>query len=238
MLETLQAILAITLIDLAMSGDNALVIGMVARGLPRSQRRQAIVVGAGAAVALRVAAAAAVTLLLTVRYLQLAGGLALVVIAYRLVRPEATQGPTVRPVSTLRAAVVTILAADFAMSLENILGVAAAAHGDLALLLFGLALSIPIVLFGSSLVIRILDRFPRTIWLAAVALVLTAADLILGDPSVSPLTERLPFARELLGVTFLAVLVAMRGGAIVLPALATARSRGEVAAEARSRRAS
>src|SRR5437667_204239 len=77
MLETLQAIVAITLIDLAMSGDNALVIGMVARGLPRAQRRKAIVVGAGAAVALRVAAAAAVTLLLTVRYLQLAGGVEL-----------------------------------------------------------------------------------------------------------------------------------------------------------------
>src|SRR5437667_37548 len=169
MLETVQAIAAIVLIDLALSGDNALVIGVVARGLPRSKRRQAIVFGAGAAVVLRIAAAA---------------------------------------------------------------------HGDLALLLFGLALSIPIVLFGSGLVIRILDRFPRTIWLGAVALVLTAADLILGDPSVSPLTERLPFARELLGVTFLAVLVAMRGGAIVLPALATARSRGEVAAEARSRRAS
>ena len=238
MLEAVQAIAAIVLIDLALSGDNALVIGVVARGLPRSKRRQAIVFGAGAAVVLRIAAAAAATVLLRIPWLQLVGGIALVVIAYRLVRPEAASGRSPREMTTLRAAVVTIVMADFAMSLENILGVAAAAHGDLALLLFGLALSIPIVLFGSGLVIRILDRFPRTIWLAAVALVLTAADLILGDPSVSPLTERLPFARELLGVTFLAVLVAMRGGAIVLPALATARSRGEVAGEARSRRAS
>src|SRR3989442_2491998 len=106
MLETLQAIVAITLIDLAMSGDNALVIGMVARGLPRSQRRKAIVVGAGAAVALRVAAAAAVTLLLTVRYLQLAGGLALVLIAYRLVGPDAPPGASFRPVAPLHAAVL------------------------------------------------------------------------------------------------------------------------------------
>src|SRR2546428_10411818 len=98
MLETLQAIVAITLIDLAMSGDNALVIGMVARGLPRSKRRKAIVVGAGAAVALRVAAAAAVTLLLTVRYLPLAGGLAPAGIAYRLARPVAAQEPRVGPV--------------------------------------------------------------------------------------------------------------------------------------------
>src|SRR2546428_3068314 len=96
MLETLQAILAITLIDLAMSGDNALVIGMVARGLPRSQRRRAIAFGAGAAVFLRVMAAAAVTLLLTIQYLHLVGGLALVVIAYRLVPPAPRPGPTVR----------------------------------------------------------------------------------------------------------------------------------------------
>src|SRR2546428_8507067 len=121
--EILQAILAITLIDLATSGDNALVIGMVARGLPRSQRRRAIVFGAGAAVVLRVVAAAAVTLLLTIQYLQLVGGLALVVIAYRLVRPDHGQGPTVPEVTTLPPASVTILAADLAMSLENILAV-------------------------------------------------------------------------------------------------------------------
>src|SRR2546425_10082334 len=131
MLETLQAIVAITLIDLAMSGDNALVIGMVARGLPRSQRRKAIVVGAGAAVALRVAAAAAVTLLLTVRYLQLAGGLALVVIAYRLVRPEATPGRTVRPGSALPAAGFTILPADFAIGPPDILRAGRGAGGQI-----------------------------------------------------------------------------------------------------------
>src|SRR2546427_4659968 len=164
MLETLEAIVAITLIDLAMSGDNALVIGMVARGLPRAQRRKAIAIGAGGAVALRVAAAAIVTLLLTVRYLQLIGGLALVVIAYRLVRPETSRDSAPRPVTTLRAAVVTILAADFAMSLENILGVGAAAHGNILLLLFGLGLSVPIVLFGSGAVIGLLDRFPQATW--------------------------------------------------------------------------
>src|SRR5207247_5915591 len=137
MLETVQAIAAIVLIDLAMSGDNALVIGMVARGLPRSQRRRAIVFGAGAAVVLRVMAAAAVTLLLTIQYLQLVGGLALVVIAYRLVRPDRGQGRTVRVVTTLRAETVKILAADFAMSHETLLGVGAAAHGHIALLPFG-----------------------------------------------------------------------------------------------------
>ena len=216
MAETLQAILAITLIDLAMSGDNALVIGMVARGLPRSQRRKAIVFGAGAAVALRVVAAAAVTLLLTVQYLQLIGGLALVVIAYRLVRPQENRGHKVREVTTLRAAIVTILAADFAMSLENILGVGAAAHGNIALLLFGLGLSIPIVLFGSGLVVGLLDRFPQATWVGALAILWTAADLIVNEPALAVL-HGLPFVELLLTLGFLAIVVAARFRHAALP---------------------
>ncbi len=209
MAETLQAILAITLIDLAMSGDNALVIGMVARGLPKAQRRKAIVFGAGAAVAIRVAAAAVVTLLLTIQYLQLIGGLALIVIAHRLVRPESSHGPKVREVTTLRAAIVTILAADFAMSLENILGVGAAAHGNIALLLFGLGLSIPIVLFGSGIVVGLLDRFPQATWLGAVAILWTAADLIVNEPAL-PALHALPYVEPLLTLLFLALVVAAR----------------------------
>ena len=208
MAETLQAILAITLIDLAMSGDNALVIGMVARGLPKEQRRKAIAFGAAAAVALRVAAAAVVTLLLTVRYLQLAGGVALVVIAYRLVRPEATTRE-VGPVTTLRAAVVTILAADFAMSLENILGVGAAAHGNVPLLLFGLGLSIPIVVVGGGMVVSILDRFPQATWLGALAILWTAADLILSEPALDGVGE-MPYAEVGLTLVLVALVAAAR----------------------------
>jgi len=234
MAETLQAILAITLIDLAMSGDNALVIGMVARGLPRSQCRRAIVFGAGAAVALRVAAAAAVTLLLTVQYLQLIGGLALIVIAYRLVRPDGGQGHTVREVATLRAAIVTILAADFAMSLENILGVGAAAHGNIALLLFGLGLSIPIVLFGSGLVVGLLDRFPQATWLGAVAILWTAADLIVSEPALATL-HALPFVEVLLTLLFLAIVVAARFRRLALVRIGARPPRP---ADGRERRAS
>jgi YjbE family integral membrane protein len=232
--ETLQAILAITLIDLAMSGDNALVIGMVARGLPRAERRRAIVFGAGAAVALRVAAAAVVTLLLTVQYLQLIGGLALVVIAYRLIRPDDGQGRKVREVTTLRAAIVTILAADFAMSLENILGVGAAAHGNILLLLFGLGLSIPIVLFGSGLVIRVLDRFPQATWIGALAILWTAADLIVSEPALAVL-HGLPYVELVLTVVFLAMVAAARFRKV---ALARVGARPTRPAEGRERRAS
>jgi YjbE family integral membrane protein len=234
MVETLQAILAITLIDLAMSGDNALVIGMVARGLPQSQRRKAIVFGAAAAVALRVAAAATVTLLLTIQYLQLIGGLALIVIAYRLVRPSDSQGHKVREVTTLRAAIVTILAADFAMSLENILGVGAAAHGNIALLLFGLGLSIPIVLFGSGMVVGLLDRFPQATWVGALAILWTAADLIVSEPALAAL-HALPFVELLLTLLFVAIVVAAR---FRHAALARIRARPPRPADERERRAS
>jgi YjbE family integral membrane protein len=237
-LETLQAVLAITLIDLAMSGDNALVIGMVARGLPPSRRRPAIVFGAGAAVALRIVAAAGATVLLTIPWLQLVGGVVLVVIAYRLVRPEAVEGRSIRDVTTLRAAVITIVGADFAMSLENILGVAAAAHGSVVLLLFGLALSIPIVLFGSGLVVMILERFPRVMWLGAIALVWTAADLILGDPSISEFVARLPFNETVLGLFLLAVVLAARVRRRLVPSLLAWRPGGDRATAARSRRTS
>ena len=185
MLEQVQAVLAIVLIDLALSGDNALVIGLAARGLPTAQRRKAILLGGLAAVALRVVAASAVTLLLAIPYLQLAGALALVVIAYRLVRPpEPGKGHRVRAAASLREAVVTILVADAVMSLENVLGVGAAAHGSIPLLAFGLALSIPIVLLGSDLVARLVTRFTRAIWLGAFALVWTAATMLTDEPAL------------------------------------------------------
>ena len=183
----ISAILAIVLIDLALSGDNALLIGMAARRLPDEQRRKAIIFGGLLAVALRIVAAAIVTLLLAIPYLQLAGGVVLAVIAYRLVRPGANDAHTgVQPAGSLREAVVTILVADAAMSTENVLGVGGAAHGDLPLLAFGLAISIPIVLFGSGIIARVLDRAPRLIWLGALALIWTAADMILADPAVDP----------------------------------------------------
>jgi YjbE family integral membrane protein len=184
--DGLQALVAIVLIDLALSGDNALLIGMAARDLPADQRRTAIIAGGGLAVLLRIIATIAISTLLQIPYLQLAGGLVLAVIAYRLVRPAGHDAHAkTRPPGTLREAIVTILLADAAMSLENVLGVGGAAHGDLPLLVFGLALSIPIVLFGSGLIARLLDRWPRLIWLGALALIWTAADMILGDPAVA-----------------------------------------------------
>ena len=183
----LSAVIAIVFIDLALSGDNALLIGMAARRLPDAQRRRAILLGGLLAVVLRIVAAAIVSVLLAVPYLQLAGGVVLAVIAYRLVRPGAVdEHAAVQPAGTLREAVITILIADAAMSVENVLGVGGAAHGDLPLLAFGLVISIPIVLFGSGIIAGVLDRAPRLIWLGALALIWTSADMILSDPAIDP----------------------------------------------------
>jgi YjbE family integral membrane protein len=215
MLETLQAVVAIVLIDLALSGDNALVIGMAARGLPRRQRRRAIMLGGLAAVVLRVAAAAAVTLLLAIPYLQLVASIALLVIAYRLVRPATSHGRTVRTATTLPEAVVTILLADAAMSLENILGVGAAAHGSVALLVFGLALSIPIVLLGSGLVVGLLDRFPQAVWLGAFALVWTAAEMFVDEPGISVRSFIPSFTELVIAALMMLAVIAARGVRVV-----------------------
>jgi YjbE family integral membrane protein len=210
-LENLQAVLAIVLIDLALSGDNALVIGMAARNLPERQRGRAILIGGIGAVVLRVAAAAAVTLLLAIPYLQLVAAIVLVVIAYRLVQPASDQGRSVRQAASLPEAILTILLADAAMSLENILGVGAAAHGSIALLVFGLGLSIPIVLFGSGLIVRALDRFPQGIWLGALALLWTAAEMIVDEPSLA-LRGVSGYSMEMvLTVALLAIIVVARG---------------------------
>jgi len=212
-IETLQAVLAIVLIDLALSGDNALVIGMAARDLPPRQRRQAIILGGAGAVVLRIVAAAGVTLLLGIPFLQLGAALVLLVIAYRLVHAPGQEVRVLRaPSRRLGSAIVTILAADAAMSLENILGVGAAAHGSIALLAFGLALSIPIVLFGSGIVVGLLQRYPRAIWLGALALVWTAAEMILDEPALPLVRQTIPSSAELvLTAAFLGLIVATRG---------------------------
>ncbi len=212
MLETVQAILAIVLIDLTLSGDNAIVIGMAARGLPERRRRTAIIFGGMAAVGVRVTAAAAITLLLQITYLQLVAGIVLVVIAYRMVEvaPSGGDGSHVRGATTMRGAIATILVADIAMGSDNIIGVGAAAHGSIPLLVFGLALSIPIVLFGSALVVRLLDRFPQLVWLGAFALIWTAAEMIVDEPGVE-LEHLVPLAPEVaIAAVLLLVVVALR----------------------------
>jgi YjbE family integral membrane protein len=183
----LQALLAIILIDLSLSADNALIIGLVARDLPPEHRRRAIVIGGALAVVFRVVLTALAAVLLTIPFLQLVGGLALLVIAYRLARPGAHHAPESRSATSLRDAIWMIAAADLTTSLEHVLGIGGAAQGDIVLLLIGLAISIPIVLAGSGVVASLVGRFPWLVWLGVLALVWTGLDLFMDDPAVHPL---------------------------------------------------
>lgn len=183
MTDVLTAVFAIIVIDLVLSGDNAVVIGMAARRLSPENRRRAIIFGGAGAVGLRVLFTAMAALLLDIPYLQLIGGVLLVWIAWRLLKPSG-HGEHVSEANTLGEAIRTIVMADVVMSLDNILAVGGAADGDLRLLLFGLLLSIPILLLGSELVARLLGRFPALLYLGVLVLLHTAVTMILEDPFV------------------------------------------------------
>ena len=202
----LQQLIAIILIDLSLSADNALVIGLAARDLPAEHRRRAILIGGFLAVGLRVVLTALAAVLLTIPYLQMVGGIALFVIAYRLGRPGGhEEGHS--SATTLRGAIGMIVVADLTTSLEHVLGIGGAAHGDIPLLALGLAISIPIVLAGSGLVASFVRRWPWTIWLGVLALVWTGVDLFLDDPFVSArvpdhIAVDIAFAAVILGLVF------------------------------------
>ena len=185
MFESLSAVISIVIIDLVLSGDNAVVIGMAARSLSEENRRKAIVFGGAGAIGLRILFTALATLLLGIPGLQAAGGLLLFYVAYKLIRPQhEAADDSIHAAGSLREAVQTIILADVVMSLDNILAVGGAAHGRLELLIFGLLLSIPIILFGSEFVARLLARFPAFLYIGVYVLVHAAVAMILHDPTI------------------------------------------------------
>lgn len=191
-LQLIKAVLSIVMIDLVLSGDNAVVIGMASRRLPPVQQRRAMFYGAAGAVGLRVLFTALAALLLGIPLVQAVGGLVLVWIAYKLLRDE-ERTHAINEGSTLPEAVRTIVLADVIMSLDNILAVGGAAHGNLWLLIFGLALSMPIILFGSRLVALLLNRLTWLVYVGAAVLAYTAAEMILKDGLVKPFLPAQPW---------------------------------------------
>lgn len=183
----------IVLIDLVLSGDNALVIGAAASRLPRRQRYVAIIWGGVLAVVFRMLLAIVATELLYIAYLRTIGGLILLVIAIRLLLPEGTSGPGQRRASSsLVPAILTILAADATMSLDNVLAVGALAHRHIELLVAGLLLSMLLLFVASALVARIIEYMPILMDVAAIVLAWTAANLVVDDaPVVSFVRQRL-----------------------------------------------
>ncbi len=179
------ALLAIIAIDLVLAGDNAIVIALVARRLPPHLQRLTIIAGTAGAVVVRVLMTLAIVWLLGIPWLQLAGGLLLIWIAWKLLAPEGqhSHAPELAAgQATLGSAIRTIVVADAIMGLDNVLGVAGAAHGNMLLVIIGLLVSVPIMIFGSTLILKWVERFPAIIYLGAGILAWTAAKMIVSEP--------------------------------------------------------
>jgi YjbE family integral membrane protein len=195
--EFLSALLAIIVIDLVLAGDNAIVIALAARNLPKQLQRRAIIWGSLGAVAVRSSLTVAVLWLLGVPGLMLAGGLLLVWIAYKLLAgsDNGGAGHEVAPAKSFWAAMRTIVVADAVMGLDNVLAVAGAAHGSVLLVVTGLLISIPIVVWGSTLILHWLERFPALLYVGGAVLAWTAAKMIVSEPVVAQTLAHQPLLR-------------------------------------------
>jgi YjbE family integral membrane protein len=186
-MELLQSVdfwiglLKIIWINIILSGDNAVVIALAARSLPADQQKKAIFWGSSAAVVLRILLTVVAAKLLELSFLQIAGGLLLLWIGVQLLSEEEGDDGHAKEPGSLKAAVRTILIADLVMSLDNVIGVAAAAKGSMILLVLGLAISIPLVIFGSTLMIKLMERFPIIVMLGAALIGWVGGETIVSD---------------------------------------------------------
>jgi YjbE family integral membrane protein len=179
------AILQIIWINILLSGDNAVVIAMACRSLSDNARKWGMILGAGVAVVLRIAFTGIVTTLMAIPYLKVAGALALLYIAVDLVRPKHEDESNVASHENLWRAMITIAVADVVMSLDNVIAIAAVAKGSWVLLTIGLAISIPLIIAGSALIMMVLDRMPLLVWAGAALLGWIAGELVMSDIAVT-----------------------------------------------------
>lgn len=183
MMEMLWALAAIILIDVVLGGENALVIAMAAKKLPEHLRQKAMLWGTVGAVGVRFASVAALTYLLMIPGLRLVGGIALIYIAWKLTSNEHDHS-NVKTATTFWGAMATIVWADAVMGLDNALAIAGAAGGNWWLIIFGLLVSVPIILFGSTLVAKLMDKYPDSIFVGAFVLYVVAIKMIIHEPFI------------------------------------------------------
>lgn len=182
--EFLSALAAIVVIDLVLAGDNAIVIALAARNLPPHLKNRAIVWGTLGAIVVRSALTLGVVWLLKVPGLMLVGGLMLLWIAHRLLTQQDNDGHDFKPAASFWGAMQTIVIADAVMGLDNVLAVAGAASGSALLVVCGLLISIPIVIWGSTMILKWIERFPSIVYIGGAVLAWTAAKMVCGEPFV------------------------------------------------------
>lgn len=199
-MELLAALGSITLINLILSGDNAVIIALASRNLPHDQRKKAVFWGSAGAVVLRIILTMVAAMLLKIPYLQFFGGLALLYIAVGLIGDK--KEVSCKEATCLTEAIKVILVADLIMSLDNVLAIAGVADGNMMLLIIGLAMSVPMVVFGSQMLMTLMDRFPIIIWIGAAILGWTAAKMIVTDVIISQYVSQVAFLIEV-GLTAL-----------------------------------
>jgi len=176
---------SIILANIVLSGDNAVVIALAARSLPAHQQKKAIFWGSAAAIVMRIVLTLIAVEMLKWPYLKIVGALLLLYIGISLLSEESEDEDGQREAGTMATAIRTILVADLVMSLDNVLAVAAAAKGNTPLLVIGLAVSIPLIVFGSTLLLKVMERFPIIITLGAALLGFLAGEMLLTDPAVT-----------------------------------------------------
>ena len=181
--ETWSALVKIAVINVVLSGDNALVIALACRSLPPRDQKRAFIVGTAGIVVLMTALTSFAALLMTLPYIQIIGSLLLLWIGVKLLLPENDDG-NVKESSNFIEAVKTIIIADIVMSLDNVLGMAGAAKGHLGMLFLGLLITMPLILFGSALLVKLMERFPSFVVIGAGLLGYVAGDMAVGDPAV------------------------------------------------------
>ena len=215
-------LLKIIWINIILSGDNAVVIALAARSLPPHQQTKAVFLGSGAAVVLRIGLTVVAAKLLQLSFLQVLGGLLLLWIGVQLLSEEEDGEGESKEYGSLMAAVRTILIADLVMSLDNVIAVAAAAKGSMLLLILGLAISIPLVIFGSTLMIRLMERFPIIITLGAGLIGWVGGETIVSDVALKDMVVNYPWVHY----------VAAAAGAAFVVALGRALQKRHTASEA------
>lgn len=212
-LDFLTSIFIIVGIDVVLGGDNAIVIALASRNLPESERNKAIILGTGLAIVLRILLTIMAVYLLNIPFLQLAGGVLLTFIAINLLTDNSHDLSSIKAKTTLFQAVRTIVFADLVMGFDNVLAIAGASHGDITLVIIGLLISIPIIIWGSKLILLCMERFPLLVYIGAAVLAYTAGRMVIHEANLRSFFEAKPLFTA--SIPFLFMVTVLLVGVVV-----------------------